>query len=192
MLRLHDHVLSAESYAVRLMLALLGVRHEIVSVDAYPGKEQVPILFDGDDVFDDTGLILVYLARSHGSRWLPPTSAAEEVAGWLAFAATKLRPLADARRVATLGQDGELGALNALGRQAMRLLEDTLTLGGISGRDWVMGTTPSVADIAIFPHIVLSHDSGIGHEDFPAINLWQRRVRQLPGFIGMPGIPDYF
>ena len=34
--------------------------------------------------------------------------------------------------------------------------------------------------------------AGIGHEDYPAINLWQRQVRKLPGFIGMPGVPDYF
>ncbi|MEO7222938.1 MAG: glutathione S-transferase C-terminal domain-containing protein, partial [Devosia sp.] len=74
----------------------------------------------------------------------------------------------------------------------LRLLEDTLTERRIAGRDWLVGPSPTIADIAVFPHVMLSHDSGIGHEDFPAINLWQRRVRRLHGFIGMPGIPDYF
>ena len=44
----------------------------------------------------------------------------------------------------------------------------------------------------IFAPVMLSHDAGIGHEDYPMINLWQRRVRRLEGFVTMPGIPDYF
>jgi glutathione S-transferase len=110
----------------------------------------------------------------------------------LAFTATKFNALSDARRVAITGIDGDLDALNAKGRAALRVLDDALTERGIGGREWLAGTSPSIADIAVFPHAMLSHDSGIGHEDYPAINLWQRRVRKLPGFIGMPGIPDYF
>ena len=55
-----------------------------------------------------------------------------------------------------------------------------------------MGDKASIADIAVFPAVALSHDSGVGHEDYPAVNLWQRRVRSLRGFMGMPGVPDYF
>jgi glutathione S-transferase len=188
-------VLSAESYTVRLMLALLGLAHETIAVDAYPGNERAPVLIDSDIALDDPGVILTWLARGHGPQWLL-TAEAQEIAGWLAFVATRLRPLADARRVATLGAEGDLDTLNALGRQALRTIEDTLTAGGLAGglagRDWLVGATPSIADIAVFPHVMLSHDSGIGHEDYPAINLWQRRIRKLPGFVGMPGIPDYF
>lgn len=191
MLRLRDYVLSAESYTVRLMLALLGLAHETIAVDAYPGNERVPVLIDGDIALDDPGVILTYLARGHGPQWLPPDES-QGIAGWLAFTATSLRSLADARRVATLCQDGDLQVLNALGRQALRTVDDTLAIRGLAGRNWLAGTGPTIADIAAFPHVMLSHDSGIGHEDYPAINLWQRRVRKLPGFVGMPGIPDYF
>jgi glutathione S-transferase len=55
-----------------------------------------------------------------------------------------------------------------------------------------VGDKASIADIAVFPAVALSHDSGVGQEDYPAINLWQRRVRKLRGFVGMPGVPDYF
>jgi glutathione S-transferase len=184
-------VLSAECYTVRLMLALLGRAYERIAVDAYPGDADCPVLFDGDDVHRDPGLIVTFLARSDGRNWLPPDSA-REIAGWLAFTAAKLSALAAARRVAVLGAEGNLDALNAKGREALRMLEDTLTERLLAGHDWLVGTTPTIADIAVFPHVVLSHDSGIGHEDYPAINLWQRRVRRLPNFVGMPGIPDYF
>jgi glutathione S-transferase len=97
LLRLHDYVLSAECYTVRLMLALLDLPYERIAVDAYPGRADCPVLIDGDDVHRDPGLILTFLARAHGPQWLPPDNA-QEIAGWLAFAATQLNALADARR----------------------------------------------------------------------------------------------
>lgn len=198
MLRLHDYVLSAECYAVRLMLALLGLAHERRAVDLYPGAAttpwgDVPVLEDGDDVVTDPGLILTYLARAHdpSGRWLPAESAAV-VSRWLAFAATDLTALRDARRVAILAAPGDLDALNRKGYMALRALDDHLATRRLEGADWLAGDGPTVADIAVFPAVMLSHDSGIGLEDFPSLNLWQRRLRQLPGFVGMPGIPDYF
>ena len=190
-LKLHDYVLSAEAYTVRLMLALLRRTYEFVAVDAYPGNERAPVLFDDGVVLDDPGLILTHLARLYGPQWLP-TEDAQEVAGWLAFATTTLGALAEARRVAVLGGQGDLDALNDQGRKALRIVDDTLAMRGLAEREWLVGPAPSIADIVVFPHVMLSHDSGIGHEDYPAINLWQRRVRHLPGFVGMPGIPDYF
>ena len=56
MLKLHDHVLSAESYTVRLMLALLELPYERIAVDAYPGAADCPVLFDGEDAQRDPGL----------------------------------------------------------------------------------------------------------------------------------------
>lgn len=198
MLRLHDYVLSAECYAVRLMLALLGLRYETVAVDLYPGGAttpfgDIPVLEDGDAVVTDPGLVLTWLARTYdpSGRWLPPDEAAA-VSRWLAFAATDLAALRDARRVAVFAPPGDLAALNRKGYAALRALDDHLTERRISGADWVTGEGPTIADIAVFPAVMLSHDSGVGHEDFAAINLWQRRLRKLPGFVGMPGIPDYF
>jgi glutathione S-transferase len=100
--------------------------------------------------------------------------------------------LLDARRVSVLGQSGDLEMLKRKGRLALRRIDDDLAERHLTGTTWLVGSAPTIADIAVFPAVMLSHDSGIGHEDFPAINLWQRRVRKLPGFMGMPGIPDYF
>lgn len=191
MLRLHDYVLSPEAYAVRLMLSLLALPYEKIAVDAYPGGAEVPVLVDGDTELRDPGLILAWLARAHAPDWMPPDASAA-IARWLAFAATELGALNEARRVAVLGQPGDLPALKTRGRHALRRLDDHLTDQRLAGADWLAGERPTIADVAVFPAVMLSHDSGIGHEDFAAINLWQRRVRRLPGFVGMPGIPDYF
>ncbi len=87
---------------------------------------------------------------------------------------------------------GDRDALVAASRSALRVVEDHLTDRALAGEFYLAAREPSLADIAVFPPVALSHDCGVGHEDYPAINLWQRRMRRLPNFIGMPGIPDYF
>ncbi|RYE09842.1 MAG: glutathione S-transferase family protein [Hyphomicrobiales bacterium] len=191
LLELHDYVLSPEAYAVRLMLALLDVPYAALAVDAYPGNAEVPVLFDGETELRDAGLILTYLARAHAPDWLPPDHAAD-ISQWLAFAALELSALNAARRVTVLGRPGDLDALRTKGRAALRRLDDHLTMRGFDGYNFIVGERASIADIAIFPAVALNHDCGIGLEDYPALNLWQRRIRALPRFIGMPGIPDYF
>ena len=191
MLRLHDYILSPEAYTVRLMLALLDVPHETIAVDAYPGTAEVPVLIDGDTELRDPGLILTYLARAHGPLWLPGEQAAD-ISHWLAFAMLDLSALNVARRITVLGHSGDLDALHAKGRAALRALEDHLTMRSFEDGIFLAGDRASIADIAVFPAVALSHDCGIGLEDYPAVHLWQRRIRSLPRFIGMPGIPDYF
>lgn len=197
--KLYDYVLSDGCYKVRLMLALLGVPYASQAVDFFPGRENetnafrainpagdLPVLDDDGEVLRDAEAILVHLARKHDPAWLAPTP------HWLAFAGMRMAPLSEARLASLLGLPGDLPALRRAGRGALRDLEDHLSDRMIAGADWVEGERASVADIALFPHVALSHDAGIGLEDYPALNLWQRRVRKLPGFVGMPGIPDYF
>lgn len=197
--KLYDYVLSDGCYKVRLLLALLAVPHTTQVVDVFPGREHEGDAFRAINpagtlpVFDDDGAIvtgaeaiLVHLARKHAPDWLAPTNR------WLDFSATDMAALSQARLTRLLGVPGDLAALRQAGRRALRDLEDHLSDRHLSGSDWVEGERATIADIALFPHVALSHDAGIGLEDYPALNLWQRRVRRLPGFIGMPGIPDYF
>lgn len=203
---LYDHVLSDRCYAVRLMLSLAGVSCKLITVDYDPSRApesrgvlavnaqgEVPVFVDGDLVLAEPVAILKHLVAQHNSAsaWLPAAQSAA-IETWLDFAKDALRPLSAARAMALYGAPGDQAALERKGRAALRVLDDHLTDQRLRGHDWLAGATPTLADIAVFPAVALSHDSGIGHEDYPAINLWQRRVRSLPGFVGMPGIPDYF
>jgi glutathione S-transferase len=207
-LKLHDYVLSGSCYKVRLMLSLLGLPYETVPVDFFPGREhktpsflelnplgQLPVLRDGDLVLRDAQAILAYLANKHDAsgQWLPrDPQRFGSVMMWLSFAGGELMALSAARLHDMLNYPGDIDLLRTKGRAALRILDDHLVDQGHQGNDWVVGNAPTIADIACFPYVALSFDAGIGHEDYPAINLWQRRVRRLPNFIGMPGIPDYF
>ena len=137
--------------------------------------------------------ILSYLARTYDpdGTWLPHDQIGA-ITTWLVFAGGPLAAVSAARAMTLFDAPGDRDAMVARARLAIREIEDHLTDQGFLGNDWIVGNAPTLADIAIFPAIALSHDCGIGHEDYPAINLWQRRVRRLPHFLSMPGIPDYF
>jgi len=208
MLKLHDYLLSGSCYKVRLLLAMLALDYETRAVDFYPGREhkregflalnplgQLPVLEDDGLVLRDAQAILCHLANKFdlAGTWLPRNPDLFGcVMAWLSFAGGELMNISGARLHDMLGYDLDAEALRKAGRGALRVLDDHLADRGFESADWLVGTHPTIADLACFPYVVLSHDCGIGLEDYPAINLWQRRVRKLPGFITMPGVPDYF
>ncbi len=203
---LHDFPLDARCYAARLLLSLLGVEARRVPVDMAPGREHLgerylalnprgglPILEDGGLVVAGMVPVLAHLARTRdpSGAWLPLAPPAfTEVVGWLAFAAQELESVLVARDEAIFGE-GEGGHV-AAARRALRLMDDAMTRRALAGAAWFAGEAgPTVADVALFPGFALSRDCGIDHDEFPALRSWARRVRRLPGFVTMPGIPDY-
>lgn len=205
--KLFDYVLSGSCYKVRLLLAMLKVEYETQAIDFYPGKEhkgaaflalnplgQLPVFADDGLVLRDAQAILCHIANKYdpGGMWLPRDERFGPVMMWLMFAGGELMAISAARMISVLRYPGDLDAMRDKGRAAMRVLEDHLTERRFDGGEWIVGDAPTIADIATFPYVALSHDCGIGHEDYPAISLWQKRVRRLPGFVSMPGVPDYF
>jgi glutathione S-transferase len=201
---LYDHILSDRCYTVRLTLSLLGVACMRKTVDYAPAKMpasaavlslnpagDIPVFVDGDVVLTDVKPILMHLAAHYDTTktWQADDA---EVVRWVDFSVGPLAVLSDARRVTLFSAEGDRDALVKESRVAMRAVEDQLTDQTLAGQKFIASARPSIADIAVFPAIMLSHDCGIGHEDYPAINLWQRQIRRLPGFISTPGIPDYF
>ena len=208
MLKLYDYVLSGSCYKVRLLLNFLGLAYDTESVDFYPGKQhrnaaflglnplgQLPVLDDDGLVLRDAQAILCHLANAYDptARWLPrdPQSFGPTMV-WLNFAGGELMAISAARMIAMLNYPGDLDLFVTRGRAALRVLDDHLTDRAIAGKLWVSSDRPSIADVALFSYVALSHDCGIGHEDYPAIALWQRQFRMLESFISMPGVPDYF
>jgi glutathione S-transferase len=205
---LYDFELDEGCYKVRLMLSLLGVAHDKFVVDVVPGGETatpaflrlnprgaVPVLIDGDLTLRETEAILAYLARRYdpAGQWLPADDPARFGAAmeWLTFSAEALRPAVLARLNAMFEVEADAIAAGRAARAAFRIMDDRMTAIEFDGGAWFAGDTPTVADIALFPSIALSRDSGIEHDAYPALRRWMRRVRAIPGFRTMPGIPDY-
>jgi len=69
------------------------------------------------------------------------------------------------------------------------VLDEHLWFREQEGLEWVCEAEhPTIADIAIFPDVVLSEEGGISRLDYPALRRWTDRVRHLPGFVPMSGI----
>ena len=204
-LRLYDYVLSGSCYKVRLLAALLGIDYERVPIDFYPGNEHkqpdflainpagtLPVLENGDLILAETQAILVYLASTGDSsgRWLPKDDPATLawVMQWLAFSSRLTDTAGAARLHDMLNRPLDVAAARRGAIGVFRELEAHLTERRFEGGTFLVGSHPTIADIACFAYVALAPDGGIEHDDFPAIRNWIYAIKSLDGFITMPGI----
>ena len=206
MIKLYDYVLSVNCYKQRLMLSILDVPHELIDIDFFPGWEHkgaefkkinplghIPVIDDDGFVLWDAHAILVYLAAKYdpAGTWYPVRDprVLGEVASWLLLAEGTTNTASAARLHVNLGYDFDLGACQAGAHRLFRVLDGHIWFREQEGLDWVASAeTPTVADIALFPDVVLSEEGGISRDDYPALRRWTERVQRLPGFVAMPGI----
>lgn len=201
---LYDFDLDARCYAVRLGASVMQREITIRDVDVVPGAEHlspdmlalnpkgsVPFLVDGDVTLTEPAAILRHLAR--GTPWEPQNPKGID---WMDFAGESLSGFNTARHAALFSQPGtsdfdDVAHGTRQAKARLRQLEDQLSLGTLRDDTFLAGGLPGIADVLAFPVFAQSRDLRIEPEAYPALRLWARRVRKLPGFIGMPGVPDY-
>lgn len=195
MITLYHFEISGNSHKVRLMLSLLGLDYKSVLLTKGAHKEpgllklnpfgQVPLLVDGDIVIRDSQAILVYLARLSGEDWLPVSAELmAKVMQWLSMAANEIQHgLCAARLYYLLNVKLDVELAQKKSYLALGILEQHL-----QQRQWLECDRPTIADIACFPYVALAADGKISLESYPHVVAWIDRVKQLPGFVGMPGM----
>lgn len=206
MLRLYNYDLSVNCYKQRLMMSILDLEYESIPVDFFPGWEHkseafkeinplghIPVIVDGDYVLRDAHAILTYLAAKYdgSGQWYPTDDpeAIGEVAQWMLFAEGTTNTASAARLHDNLGYEFDIEAVRAGAHRLFRVLDEHLWFQEREGFDWVCRRPePTIADIAIFPDVMLSEEGGISRIYYPAVRRWTDRVRRLPGFTPMPGI----
>ncbi|MEM8637428.1 MAG: glutathione S-transferase [Cyanobacteria bacterium P01_G01_bin.54] len=198
-MQLYSHEISGNSYKVRLFLNLLGLDHEVITVDLAQGEHkqpaflalnpfgQLPVLVDGDTVLADAAAILTYLARRYGGDdWLPiEPEPLSRVVRWLSTATGEIRQGPENARLYHL-----LGASSINIDRATEKAQTILALLNMHLRDrtWLEFERPTIADVAVFPYIALAPDGKIDLAPYPHVRAWLERVKALPGFVGMLGI----
>lgn len=205
-MKLYDYELSANCYKVRLILGFLGVKADLVPVDFHPGNEhrseafldinpmgQLPVLEDAGHIFRESQAILTWLAvtRDASQQWFPVGDAPRlaKVQQWLGFAEALNPTLCAARLQSNFGVPGDAPATQAAGHRLMRVLDEHLWFQEQEGHGWLVdGPEPTVADVAVFPGVILSEEGGISRQDYPAIRRWTDRFRRIPGFSVMSGV----
>ena len=201
---LYDFALDLRCYAVRLGASLMGKPLTVRDVDVVPGGEHVsqtmlalnpkgsvPVLVDASIILSEPAAILAHLAAD-----TPWALEGPHALDWLMFASDVLGQFSAARHSALFSEPGapdyeaaSLAARPLAGR--LRQLDDAMALAGLRNEAFLTGKKPALADILAFCVFAQSRDLRIEPEAYPALRLWARRIRALPGFIGMPGLPDY-
>jgi glutathione S-transferase len=199
MIKLYDFELSGSCYKVRLLLNILKVSCERIPVD-FVNKEhkterfltlnplgEIPVLEDGDVRLRDAQAILVYIARNYdrSNTWFPDApESMGRIMQWLSFGGNELMAAAGARLVKILNYPLDLPALQARAIGTLRILDAHL-----SDREFLELGHPTIADIACFPYVAMAGEGGIELKPYPNVLRWIDRIKQIPGFIPMPGIP---
>jgi glutathione S-transferase len=196
---LHDFDLSGSCYKIRLFLNILGLRHERVAVD-FANQEhksakylamnpfgELPVFEDGDLLLRDTQAILVYLATRYDTsrRWYPGDAASMgRIQQWLSTGGCEVMNASGARLVKCFGYALDLDKLQAGAHRVFRIMDDRLAAQAFLALDH-----PTLGDIACFPYTALAGEGGIDLSAYPHVLAWIDRLKRLPGFITMPGIP---
>jgi glutathione S-transferase len=198
-IRLYSFPLSGHAHRVQLMLSLLDLPHDIINVDLQGGEHkqpafiarnprgQVPVIVDGEITLYDSTAILVYLAKQYGDKqWLPedPLTAAQ-VQQFLSLASGEIFEGPNRVRLVKLFKrelDYDLALQKA--KAVLQLLETHL-----QQRDFLVGSGPTIADVACYAYVAHVPEGGVELTPYPAVQAWLRKIEALPRFVGMPKSP---
>ena len=195
---------SGNSYKVRLLLALQGRDYRHVACEAGSpalaqakadgkaplGKFPVLHLPDGR-VLNESNAILWYLGA--GTDWVPGDPFAQaQMLSWMFFEQNRHEPVIAVRAAlrcyphrAAQATPERMAALLEEGNAILSLMEDAL-----AAQDWFCGTSPTIADIALYGYTCTADTRG-GYDmaRFPRITAWCARMAALPGHVTLDQIP---
>lgn len=193
-IRIHSFPLSGHSHRVRLLANLAGIAHEVIHVDL-PGGEhknepflalnplgQVPVIEDGEIVVYDSLAILVYLARRYAPDYLPNDPVDEaEVQRFLAIAAGELSfgpGMARLIKIFNAPYDAEF--CKATAEKVFTKIDTHM-----QGREFLVGNSPTIADIALYSYSAHAPEGGISLSAYPDLQRLLKNVEALDGFVPM-------
>jgi glutathione S-transferase len=194
---LYDSPVSGNCYKVRLLFAHLEIPYERQTVDVADRSNRpellgglnpalrVPTIVFGDGrSLGESGAILWYFAE--GTSFVPGDAYQRaQVLQWMFFEQYDHEPAIAVARF-WLRYSGRPEAFadrieerQAAGRRALAAMEGHLA----DGREFFVGTEPTLADIALFAYTHVAPEGGVELEPYPAIREWIARIEAMPGHI---------
>jgi glutathione S-transferase len=186
---------SGNAFKVAFALRAMEIDWRLREVDFFGGETrgdafralnpmgEVPVLVDGDTVLTQSGVILDYLASKTGR--FAGRSAAErrEVLRWLFWDNHKFTGQIATLRFLTAflpeekRPEGVVPFLQGRVTAACKVLDTHL-----SGREWLVGAAPTVADLSLCGYLWYPEPHGVERAQWPGIDAWLDRLAALPGW----------
>ena len=198
---------SGNSYKAALTMTLAGHAWEPVFVDFFNGETrtpafrklnvmgEAPVLVDGDTVLSQSGAIQFHVAERTGK--LAGTTPAEraEVLRWVLWDNHKLSSQAGTTRFLMNFLPEAKRPAEVITFMQARLKSAYAVLNAhLDGRDWIVGSGPTLADCACCGYLYYPEPFGFARADWPHIDAWLNRIAALPGwkhpYDMMPGNPS--
>ncbi|MFP6744091.1 MAG: glutathione S-transferase family protein [Alphaproteobacteria bacterium] len=198
MLRLYGYFDSGNGYKIRLLLHHLGIPLELIESDVVKGEIRTPEFFahnpngriptlelEDGGYLPESSAILYYLAS--GTPWLPDDRLERaRVLQWMCFEQYNHEPnIANSRYwLKQLDIDAarqiQLDGKRPAGYAALDVMG-----GRLADRQWFVGDTPTIADIALYANTHEAGEGGFDLSGYPAIRAWPDRVSATPGYIAI-------
>ena len=203
MLRLYDFLPSGNGYKVRLLLAHLERKYELVELDIIKGETRTPaflaknpngriLLLELEDgtFLSESNAILYYLAQgtSYGSG---DRLTRARIMQWLFFDQYNHEPSIAVARFwlhyieMTHEQRTELVRRQEAGRAALKLMDDHL-----SDHAFIVADRYTIADISLYAYTHVADEGGFDLGDYPSVVSWLERVASQPRHVRITERPD--
>ncbi|MFO0146601.1 MAG: glutathione S-transferase family protein [Betaproteobacteria bacterium] len=198
--RVYGTASSGNCHKVRLALDLLHMQYRWHEVDILKGETRTPqflamnpngkvplLQIDTDAYLPESNAILCYLADGT-HLWQGDRVRRAQVLQWLFFEQYSHEPyIAVARFVrGYLGKhdDPRLPELMRRGNAALDVMEQHL-----AGRDWFVGASLSIADIALYAYTCRADEGGFDLARTPRVGAWLARMEGTAGVTRTPPAP---
>ncbi|NEQ42944.1 MAG: glutathione S-transferase family protein [Leptolyngbya sp. SIOISBB] len=198
MYRVYGDMLSGNCYKIKLLMQWLGLEHEWIHVDIMASEThtdsflsmnanaKIPVLeLDTNQYLWESNAILNFLAE--GTPYLPASGLPRaRVLQWQFFEQYSHEPyIAVARylnKYLGLPSDRveEYHAKQTGGHKALTVMAQQL-----SQSPFLVGSSPTIADISLFAYTHVAHEGGFTLESYPSIQQWISRIKALPNYVEM-------
>jgi glutathione S-transferase len=190
-LTLYGSFTSSSSYKPMLYLSLARLAFSFRTVNLKIGKQnepehlarnrygKVPVLQHRGLTIVQSNVILSYLAQTTGhfegkteqDRWT-----ARE---WLDWEPDAISNVAKVRHYSRFREvdPAVMAYFRPLAEAALNFVDQS-----VKGRDWLVGDSPTIADIGCWGRMVFMAEGGMNIEDFPNLLAWSNRLRAMSGF----------
>jgi glutathione S-transferase len=195
---LYNSAVSGNCYKVRLLFAHLGIEYERREVDVVdrsdrrefladlnPARRVPTLVLDDGRPLAESGAIVWHLAE--GSRFVPADAYERaQVLQWMFFEQYELEP--------SLAVVRFLAAYSGRPHDYTELIEQRTKSGykvldamerHIAGREWFVGDTMTLADVALYAYTHVAPEGGFDLERYPGIRAWCERVAAQPGHVAI-------
>jgi glutathione S-transferase len=194
MIRLYDYLISGNGYKVRLLLTQLAIPFERIELNITKGETRTPeflrkfpngripaVELDDGKLLFESNAIIAYFAED--TPFMPADRFQRaQVLQWLFFEQYSHEPYIASVRYLVMHPDvadPRRAIVDTMmrprGYAALGVME-----GHLKSREWFVGDSYSIADIALYAYTHVAEEGGFQLGDYPAIRAWLERVKSQP------------